>query len=201
MPAPVVSNGPTPKRTVVIAYDHTNQSDALLAKAIRLGMIAPSDDIRILHIICQDEFKKLFQNTGMTESYASHYIEREDSGHDSAMVVAADMIVNDIIDVLDRNGFKNVKSEVLRGDPKKSVIDYCIQCRPTYIITGTRGLGVLKRTLLGSVSDYIAKHCPNPVLILKLTPEELSSREEQDDQKKTRFTQLQNTLKSKGRAA
>ncbi|KAI9031723.1 hypothetical protein CLU79DRAFT_729793 [Phycomyces nitens] len=194
MPSPAVHQGPDLKRTVVIAYDHTNQSDALLAKAIRLGVITPADDIRILHIICQDEFKKLFANTNMTEAYASHYISREDTGHDSAMMVAADMIMDDIIDVLDRHGFKNVKSEILRGDPKKSVIDYCMQCRPTYIITGTRGLGVLKRTFLGSVSDYIAKNCPNPVLVLKLTPEELASREKQDSQKQTRFSQLQGKI-------
>lgn len=36
-------------------------------------------------------------------------------------------------------------SEVLRGDPKESITDYCRMSKPTFLITGTRGLGAVKR--------------------------------------------------------
>ena len=36
------------------------------------------------------------------------------------------------------------------------------------IITGTRGMGVIRRTMLGSVSDYVVHHAHCPVLIARL---------------------------------
>jgi len=38
---------------------------------------------------------------------------------------------------------------------------------PTMIVIGTRGLGTIRRTILGSVSDYVLHHAKCPVIVCK----------------------------------
>ncbi|CAD5114388.1 DgyrCDS3521 [Dimorphilus gyrociliatus] len=37
----------------------------------------------------------------------------------------------------------------------------------SYVVMGTRGLGKLRRTIMGSVSDYVVHHCCCPVLVCR----------------------------------
>lgn len=41
--------------------------------------------------------------------------------------------------------FAHIKSEILRGDPKECITDYCRMSNPAYLITGSRGFGAVKR--------------------------------------------------------
>ncbi|PVD25156.1 hypothetical protein C0Q70_15654 [Pomacea canaliculata] len=42
--------------------------------------------------------------------------------------------------------------------------------RANLIVIGSRGMGTIRRTLLGSVSDYVMHHAHVPVLICKQDP-------------------------------
>ncbi|KAK7268193.1 hypothetical protein RIF29_20884 [Crotalaria pallida] len=68
---------------------------------------------------------------------------------------------------------KQVKSEsiILNGDPREMICQAAEQMHVNLLIMGSRGLGMLKRTFLGSVSDYCAHHAKTPILIVK-PPEE-----------------------------
>lgn len=44
----------------MIAYDHSENSDATFAKGIRLGLISPNDELYIVHIIEQRDAQNLF---------------------------------------------------------------------------------------------------------------------------------------------
>lgn len=41
------------------------------------------------------------------------------------------------------------------------------EVKATYVVTGTRGQGKIRRTILGSVSDYIVHHSPVPVVVAR----------------------------------
>lgn len=51
--------------------------------------------------------------------------------------------------------------------PGEAIISTAASCNANMIVTGTRGLGSIRRTILGSVSDYIVKHATVPVTIYR----------------------------------
>ena len=68
-PAGTVHSG----RIVVVAYDQTRASDALLDKIIRTGLLQPDDDIRLVHILPQQDLIHSLTQTTMGASLESAY--------------------------------------------------------------------------------------------------------------------------------
>ena len=54
---------------------------------------------------------------------------------------------------------------VVRGAPGPAVCALAAQVGARAIVMGSRGRGGVKRALLGSVSDYVARNAPCPVVI------------------------------------
>ncbi|XP_051178292.1 uncharacterized protein [Lolium perenne] len=59
------------------------------------------------------------------------------------------------------------KAAVVEGDPKEAICQAVEEMHADLLVLGSRGLGMIKRALLGSVSDYLAHHASCPVLIVK----------------------------------
>ncbi|KAI8047724.1 uncharacterized protein B0P05DRAFT_565399 [Gilbertella persicaria] len=62
------------------------------------------------------------------------------------------------------------------GDPKSELLRKAKEIKADVVLMGARKMGAIKRTLLGSVSDYIVHNCPCTVIVTK--PEEVSHQEE-----------------------
>ncbi|XP_022744518.1 universal stress protein PHOS34-like [Durio zibethinus] len=62
-----------------------------------------------------------------------------------------------------------IKAEtlILEGNPKVMICEISEEMNVGLLIIGSRGLGKIKRALLGSVSDYCAHHAKCPTLIVK----------------------------------
>ncbi|XP_023638256.1 uncharacterized protein LOC17887055 isoform X2 [Capsella rubella] len=71
---------------------------------------------------------------------------------------------------------KMVKTEtmILEGDPKEMICQAVEQTHIDLLVVGSRGLGMIKRAFLGSVSDYCAQHARCPILIVR-PPRETST--------------------------
>jgi nucleotide-binding universal stress UspA family protein len=54
---------------------------------------------------------------------------------------------------------------VLRGDPGPALCAFARSTEARAIVMGSRGRGGIKRALLGSVSDYVVRNAPCPVVI------------------------------------
>jgi nucleotide-binding universal stress UspA family protein len=57
--------------------------------------------------------------------------------------------------------------EVLQGDPAKSICNFAETQENDLIIIGSRGIGGLKKLILGSVSDKVTSTANCPVLVVK----------------------------------
>ena len=55
--------------------------------------------------------------------------------------------------------------EVLVGDTGPALCDFAAGVSASVIVIGSRGRGGFKRALLGSVSDYVVRNAPCPVLV------------------------------------
>ena len=59
------------------------------------------------------------------------------------------------------------ETEVALGEPAATLIDMAERLQCDQIVIGARGMGALRGALMGSVSQYVLKHSPMPVTIVK----------------------------------
>jgi nucleotide-binding universal stress UspA family protein len=53
------------------------------------------------------------------------------------------------------------------GKPGEAIVKISKDEKATLIVIGCRGLGSVRRTLMGSVSDYVVHHAHCPVAVCK----------------------------------
>ncbi|KAJ3086879.1 hypothetical protein HK102_012287 [Quaeritorhiza haematococci] len=67
--------------------------------------------------------------------------------------------------------FPNNKIKVLasihKGDPRDVLVKLAGEHNAAAVLVGSRGIGGVKRALLGSVSDHLARNCESTVVIVK----------------------------------
>ncbi len=63
------------------------------------------------------------------------------------------------------------------GNPTKKILDQAEEVGAGLIVMGSRGLGGIRRALMGSVSDSVVRHAPCPVLVVRkgLRPDQSAS--------------------------
>ncbi|KAM7263772.1 hypothetical protein ACFE04_001455 [Oxalis oulophora] len=78
---------------------------------------------------------------------------------------------------------KMVKAEslIMTGDPKDMICEAVEQGHVQLLVLGCRGLGMIKRAVLGSVSDYCTHYAKSPVLIVKPPTKEMESKKAKTD--------------------
>eukprot|EP00899_Mesostigma_viride_P018203 jgi/Mesvir1/26384/Mv16848-RA.1 len=58
--------------------------------------------------------------------------------------------------------------ELVKGDARESLVDAVERHNADMLVMGSRGLGAIKRTLIGSVSDFCIHHVDCPVVVVKM---------------------------------
>ena len=83
-------------------------------------------------------------------------------------------VIDDARASLAPRGF-GIETDVAVGDAKEEIVRAAEEWRADLVVLGARGLGRIKRVLLGSVSLAVARHARCPVLVVKGRPRKLGS--------------------------
>jgi nucleotide-binding universal stress UspA family protein len=63
-------------------------------------------------------------------------------------------------------GVTSAETRIVEGSPGESLCALADDLDARVIVMGTRGLGRIKRALMGSVSDFVIRNAPCPVLVI-----------------------------------
>lgn len=91
-----------------------------------------------------------------------------------AVIDQAREVVDEVRTGLAERGFV-IETDVGVGDPRTEIVRQAEEWKAELVVVGARGLGMVKRLLLGSVSDAVARHAPCAVLIVKARRRRLGS--------------------------
>ncbi|XP_012934633.1 universal stress protein YxiE [Aplysia californica] len=76
-------------------------------------------------------------------------------------------LIADLQQLITNAGIKGRVLRVSGAKPGELIVKASEENKVDMIITGTRGLGSVRRTLMGSVSGYIVHHSKIPVLVVR----------------------------------
>ncbi|XP_078315304.1 universal stress protein Sll1388-like isoform X2 [Crassostrea virginica] len=96
-----------------------------------------------------------FENKGDQHLFVLAHDEKKDNAK-KLMVEMEDFLKSNKI---------NGEVSLLYGDAGEEIVKRARQIGASLVVTGSRGLGVIRRAVLGSVSDYVLHHVNVPVVI------------------------------------
>lgn len=152
---------------ITVPYDNSESAHAALMEALKIASADSDATIRILHIVDTEQrvIDKLQEASGQPDApkpsaealralfdEAIRDADAELHEHiDSALAYAENKVSIDLVE------------ETLPGE---QIVAYAKEHDSDLVIMGSRGLGAL-RGILGSVSSYVLRTAPMPVMIVK----------------------------------
>jgi nucleotide-binding universal stress UspA family protein len=147
------------KETVIVAVDG---SDAAV-QAARTGLAIVRPEVDVVFVTVVEPSEDAMPVSGFAGSGMS---PQEIEAEDEARTAAA---ANDLDAAAAALGLHDRETLVVRGSPGAALCDIAAERSAHAIVMGSRGRGGLKRALLGSVSDYVVRNSPCPVVITRPT--------------------------------
>ena len=131
---------------------------ALAALSRGLPLLAPADRIVVATVV--DVVHPMdVVGTGMAGGVLSPAeAERMDADRSEAGRRALDATCEHL-------GLSDAETVVLTGGAGPAICDLAGSLAATVVVVGTRGMGGLRRAVLGSVSDHVVRNSPCPVLV------------------------------------
>jgi nucleotide-binding universal stress UspA family protein len=71
------------------------------------------------------------------------------------------------MDMIRESGSQDIQAHLEFGRPDTAIIDLAEELGAGLIVMGSRGLGGVRRALLGSISDSVVRHAHCPVLVVR----------------------------------
>jgi nucleotide-binding universal stress UspA family protein len=111
-------------------------------------------EVRVLHVL---QMVALSAPPEMAAGYAPELESQEQPAHDLVERIAKEL----------RSAEFTTETAVARGDVRESIIDAAAEWTSDLIVVGSHGKSGLRRFLLGSVAEFVARHAGCSVEIVR----------------------------------
>jgi nucleotide-binding universal stress UspA family protein len=142
---------------ILLAADDSKFSEAALKMLIEQNL-PNKTTIRVLHVV------ELIEPAYYPE-LTPYPIRFDDLKKKSLQAGRA--LVEKVSDRIRKAGFKKVEAFVVLGHPRTTIVDAAAKWRANLIVIGSHGRKGIERLLLGSVSEYVVRHAPCSVQIVR----------------------------------
>ncbi len=129
-------------------------------RAVAEGIAVLAADIAVVVVtVIGEPDPSMVTGTGMAGGAmsADEFDRSEAERFETARVLVADGAA-----ALDLDGSR---TEVLTGDPGRAICTFAESEGSAAVVMGSHGRSGFKRAVLGSVSDYVVRHAPCPVVV------------------------------------
>ncbi|CAG8658846.1 19826_t:CDS:2 [Dentiscutata erythropus] len=162
------------RRKILLAYDNSEYSKAVFQYALDNIFIPNKDHVALATVLDEEQSMWLLAHNSRAQN-------AENMKRNRRLSLTEHSEASDILKPLSEDlASKGITSNfyILKGDPKIQLVKLSEHAHVDLVIVGTRGLGLIKRNLLGSVSEYVVRHAECSVLVVKQKPEKPKSRPE-----------------------
>jgi universal stress protein A len=139
---------------ILVAVDESKFSEAAVQAAV-LQYRPAEADVRVVHVVQSIAVSAPPQ---MAPGYAPEL---------AAQSKDAEKLVERMAQKLRDAGFR-AEGQVARGEAREGIVEMAKEWRADLIVMGSRGRTGVSRLLLGSVAEFVARHAPCSVEIVRV---------------------------------
>ncbi|GJM87006.1 hypothetical protein PR202_ga02916 [Eleusine coracana subsp. coracana] len=153
------------KRTIAIGMDYSSSSKAA-ARWAADNLLKSGDRVVLVHVLSKGadaSHKELWKNTGSPLIPLPEFMEMNVQARYG---VNPDKEVLEILQAAANSKKVEVVAKIYWGDAREKLCEAVDDLKVDAFVLGCRGLGPLKRALLGSVSNYVVNNATCPVTVV-----------------------------------
>jgi nucleotide-binding universal stress UspA family protein len=144
--------------TTIVCSDGSDL--AIEAASAGLELLRPTDKVLIVTVV--DGIDPSLTADGSGHAGASMTQKEYDEMRGQALA-DADTILAETTAALNTG---NAETRIVEGRPGEALCALASEVGATALVMGTRGRGGIKRAFMGSVSDYVVRNAPCPVVVI-----------------------------------
>lgn len=154
------------KRTIGMGMDYSPSSKAAARWAVD-NLIKAGDRLVLVHVLpkgADASHKELWKTTGSPLIPLSEFMEMN---LQARYGLNPDKETLEILRAVSKSKQVEVLAKVYWGDAREKLCEVVDDLKVDSFVLGCRGLGPLKRALLGSVSNYVVNNATCPVTVVR----------------------------------
>jgi|SRR5215210_5278602 len=144
---------------ILLATDGSEEADLALTTAADLAEKTDSE-LRVAFVF-PTVVQRPFPNPILARPAEEMEHELEEAMHQ------AQEFLDRQVERVKSEGVSVAETHLVRGQPDREIVHISEEVGAGLIVMGSRGLGGLRRALMGSVSDSVVRHAHCPVLIVR----------------------------------